>query len=52
MELWGITYTNIITGQREKYMDVGFPSPERAKDEISRIMRDAKRYKSVCKDIN
>ena len=52
MDLWGITYTNIITGEREDYMNTGFLSPERAKDEIRRIMRDAKRYKSFCVDVN
>jgi len=49
MDLWKITYTNILTGERQSYMDVGFESPESAKDEIRRLMRDAKKYKEHYK---
>lgn len=45
MDLWQITYTNIITGERQTYMNVGFESPESAKEEIKLLMRDAKKFK-------
>lgn len=44
-ELWKITYTDNRTGLRESYMNIGFESPESAKTEIKRLMRDAKKYK-------
>lgn len=52
MDLWQITYTNIITGERQTYMNVGFESPKRAKDEIVRLMREAKKLKKQHLDVN
>lgn len=52
MDLWQITYTNIITGARKTYMDVGFGSPESAKDEIKRLIRDAKKYRKQGYNVN
>ena len=52
MDLWQITYTNIITGSRQTYMDVGFRTPELAKEEIERLMRDAKKYRKQYHNVN
>ena len=50
--LYQITYTNIITGERQTYMDVGYETPKLAKDEIRRLMRDARILKNRGWDIN
>jgi len=52
MDLWQIRYTSIVSGQRETYMDVGFETPQLAKDEIRRLMRDAKKLKKSNLDID
>ena len=52
MNLWQITYTNIITGERQTYMDVGFESPKSAKEEIRRLRRDAKKLRKDNHDVN
>lgn len=52
MDLWQITYTNIITGARRTYMDVGFSTPESAKAEIERLIRDSKKLKKNYHDVN
>ena len=52
MNLWQITYTNIITGERRTYMDVGFETPESAKEEIRRLRRDAKKLRKDNYDVN
>ena len=51
MILYQIKYTSILTGIRETYMNVGFKTPELAKDEIKRLMRDAKKYKKQNIDV-
>ena len=52
MDLWQITYTNIITGTRQTYMNIGFETPQLAKDEIERLKAAAKKYKKLYHDIN
>jgi hypothetical protein len=52
MDLWQITYTSIITGERQTYMNIGFETPERAKDEIERLKVAAKKYKKLYYNIN
>lgn len=52
MNLWQITYTSIITGERQTYMDVGYETPELAKKEIKRLMRDAAKYKKTLANLS
>jgi hypothetical protein len=52
MDLWQIRYTSIITGERQTYMDVGYESPELAKAEIKRLMRDAAKYKKTLSHLS
>lgn len=52
MDVWQITYTNIITGARQTYMNVGFGSSQSAKDEIVRLMRESKKLRKQNIDVN
>ena len=52
MEVFEITYTHILTGERKSYMNVGFPNRKVAKDEIERLKREAQRYKKMNYDLN
>jgi hypothetical protein len=42
----------MITGERKRYMDAGFPSRESAKREIGILIRDSKKYKKQGYNLN
>lgn len=46
-DYWQITYTNVLTGLREVYMNVAYDYPEQAKAEIKLLRRDAKKWKKL-----
>jgi hypothetical protein len=46
-DYWKITYTNVLTGLREVYMNVAYDYPEEAKAEIKLLIRDTKKWKKL-----
>ncbi len=43
IDYWQITYTDVFSGYRETYMNIGFESKESARRELDRILREVKK---------
>lgn len=45
--VWQITYTDSYTGERKKYMNIGFESRGLAEMELARINRQIEKFKGL-----